>query len=68
MALALTTPSVLALPQVEEKGLRSYYISKLEELQIKIRDKTNNLERLDCDVHIAYIHAHIMNTHSLINT
>lgn len=27
-------------------GLKSYYVSKLEELQVMIRDKTQNLERL----------------------
>jgi 26S proteasome regulatory subunit T6 len=30
----------------KDLGLRSYYISKIEEAQIKIRDKTQNLERL----------------------
>eukprot|EP00598_Pedospumella_elongata_P004524 CAMPEP_0184967688 /NCGR_PEP_ID=MMETSP1098-20130426/963_1 /TAXON_ID=89044 /ORGANISM="Spumella elongata, Strain CCAP 955/1" /LENGTH=406 /DNA_ID=CAMNT_0027489175 /DNA_START=42 /DNA_END=1262 /DNA_ORIENTATION=+ len=29
-----------------DQGLKSYYISKIEELQIKIRDKTQNFERL----------------------
>ena len=27
-------------------GLKNYYVSKIEELQMKIRDKSNNLERL----------------------
>lgn len=29
-----------------DQGLKSYYVSKIEELQIKIRDKTQNFERL----------------------
>eukprot|EP00286_Rhodomonas_abbreviata_P012089 CAMPEP_0181331886 /NCGR_PEP_ID=MMETSP1101-20121128/24771_1 /TAXON_ID=46948 /ORGANISM="Rhodomonas abbreviata, Strain Caron Lab Isolate" /LENGTH=152 /DNA_ID=CAMNT_0023441437 /DNA_START=85 /DNA_END=539 /DNA_ORIENTATION=- len=32
--------------KANDQGLKSYYISKIEELQIKIRDKTQNFERL----------------------
>jgi 26S proteasome regulatory subunit T6 len=34
-------PNVLA-----DGGLKTYYVSKLEELQIMVRDKTQNMERL----------------------
>mmetsp|Transcript_68469 Transcript_68469/g.142756 ORF Transcript_68469/g.142756 Transcript_68469/m.142756 type:complete len:405 (+) Transcript_68469:49-1263(+) len=34
------------LMKANDQGLKSYYISKIEELQIKIRDKTQNFERL----------------------
>mmetsp|Transcript_23653 Transcript_23653/g.39432 ORF Transcript_23653/g.39432 Transcript_23653/m.39432 type:complete len:407 (-) Transcript_23653:211-1431(-) len=34
------------LLKANDQGLKSYYISKIEELQIKIRDKTQNFERL----------------------
>lgn len=34
------------LHRQKDLGLKSYYISKIEEAQIKIRDKTQNLERL----------------------
>ena len=44
-------PSVLSSADVSngsssDAGLKSYYVSKLEELQILIRDKAQNLERL----------------------
>mmetsp|Transcript_112637 Transcript_112637/g.220792 ORF Transcript_112637/g.220792 Transcript_112637/m.220792 type:complete len:407 (-) Transcript_112637:92-1312(-) len=34
------------LLKTNDQGLKSYYVSKVEELQIKIRDKTQNFERL----------------------
>lgn len=29
-----------------EVGLRSYYVSKIEEMELNVRDKVQNLERL----------------------
>jgi len=43
-AVAQIIPSDLL--KSNDQGLKSYYISKVEELQIKIRDKTQNFERL----------------------
>lgn len=34
------------LPSGNDKGIRSYYLSKIDELELRIREKTQNLERL----------------------
>jgi hypothetical protein len=44
--LVLPFPSSTAFIPDQDQGLKSYYVSKIEELQIKIRDKTQNFERL----------------------
>ncbi len=47
--MMLVANPVLSLDRsVKERddGLRNYYVGKIEELQIKIRDKTQNFERL----------------------
>jgi hypothetical protein len=31
----------------QKKGLQSYYVQKIEELEIKINEKKNNLRRLE---------------------
>ena len=38
--------SILSDNEERDQGLKNYYVGKIEELQIKIRDKTSNFERL----------------------
>ena len=46
MAAAVASSFSIQAVGADNAGLKSYYTSKLEELQITIRAKTNNLERL----------------------
>lgn len=45
-AVMVASTKVGGAPSGNDKGIRSYYLSKIDELELRIREKTQNLQRL----------------------